>query len=136
MSSKGLSLLSRPVLLFYTLEKLANILALVTFEEPYSKFAHGLTYQKWKPIMISRMGLFQIFHDCYSDNLSIYLMGHKFKLESIIDAGEINYIKLQNSMIEGSINANKTYDEAKKEVQLDELDREFIFTYALHTSTL
>jgi hypothetical protein len=132
MSSKSLPLLSKPVLLYYAFEKLANILSLVTFSEPYSKFAHGLSYHKGQPINIHRKGLFQIFHDCYSDDPSIYLENHNFKLENIISAGETNYVRLQSLMIEDN-KANKLYSEAKSEIKIDELDREFIFIFALST---
>jgi hypothetical protein len=131
MSSKTVPLLSKPVLLYYAFEKLANILTLVTFKEPYSKFAHGLSYHKKQPIRIHRGGLFQIFHDCYSNNPSIYLEDFSFRLENIVSAGETNYVRLQDLLINSSIDANKTFDEGKREVHLNELDREFIFVFAL-----
>ena len=106
---------------------------LVTFKEPYSEFAHGLSYHKGQPIRIYRKGLFQTFHDCYSDNLSIYLEEHNFKLESIIDAGEINYVRLQDLLIKNAINANKTYDETKKKFKsMNWIGNLFSFLHCQH----
>jgi hypothetical protein len=134
LSSKTLPLLSKPVVLHYTFEKLANILALITFREPSSLYAHGLTYWPPKPIRVAPNGLFQIFHDCYSEDISIYLEEREFKLENIVDAGQINYIHLYAKVGQHSLNINQIFDEKnKKEVALHELDREFIFIFALST---
>ena len=73
LSSKPLPLISKPVLLQHTFEKLTNILAFVTYKKPYSAYAHGLSYHPPEPIQVRRNGLFQIFHDCYSEDISIYL---------------------------------------------------------------
>jgi len=54
----------------------------------------------------------------------------------IIDAGEINHIRLQDLLIKNSVNANVAYDETKKQAQIDELDREFIFIFIFALSTL
>lgn len=133
LSSKTLPLVSKPVVLHYTFEKLANILALVTFREPHSKYAHGLSYHPPRPIIVRPTGLFQIFHDCYSDDISIYLEEREFKLENIVDAGPINYIDLY-AEVGHHILMNRIYDEKNKtEVALLELDREFIFIFVLST---
>jgi hypothetical protein len=134
LSSKTLPLVSKPVVLHYTFEKLANILALNTFREPHSMRAHGLSYHHPRPIIVAPKGLFQVFHDCYSEDLSIYLEGREFKLESVIDAGPINYIHLYAQVGQHSLNINRIFDEKnRKEVALHELDREFIFIFALST---
>ena len=133
-SSKLLPLISKPVVLHYTFEKLANILALVTFREPYSAYAHGLSYYPPKPIVVGRNGLFQIFHDCYSEDFSIYLEERQFKLENIVDAGPTNYIELYALVGQHSLSVSRIFDEKTKiEVPLHELDREFIFIFALST---
>jgi hypothetical protein len=65
--SKELPLLSKPVLLHYAFEKLANILVLLTYGKVESKYAHGLSYYGLQqPIIVYGKGLFQCFHDCYS----------------------------------------------------------------------
>jgi hypothetical protein len=134
LSSKTLPLVSKPVVLHYTFEKLANILALITFRDPHSKYAHGLSYHPPGPIIVSPKGLFQIFHDCYSEDISIYLEEREFKLENIVDAGQINYIHLYAEVGQHSLNINRIfYEKNKKKVALHELDREFIFIFALST---
>jgi hypothetical protein len=133
LSSKPLPLISKPVLLHYTFEKLANILALVTYKKPYSAYAHGLSYHPPEPIQVRRNGLFQIFHDCYSEDISIYLGESEFKLENVVNAGPTDYINLYASLGD-SINANKIIEgKTQKEGSLLELDREFIFIFALST---
>jgi hypothetical protein len=93
-----------------------------------------IRYHREEPIKIRLNGLFPIFHDCYSDDLSIYLEGYEFKLENLIDAGEINYMKLSDLLGQSRLNENKIVnEEAQKPVQLLELDREFIFIFALST---
>jgi hypothetical protein len=72
-------------LLHYTFEKLANILTLITYREPYSR-SHGIRYYEGQPIEILRKGLFTIFHDSYSDDPSIYLENCEFILEDVVDA--------------------------------------------------
>lgn len=108
-------------MLHYTFEKLANILALVTFKNPHSN-AHGLSFYPPAPIAVGRNGLFQIFHDCYSNDLSIYLEGHRVKLENLVNAGPINYINFYALVAQHSLKVNRIFDEkAKKEVLLHEL---------------
>jgi hypothetical protein len=127
-------LISKPLVLHYAFEKLANILALITFKNPHSRHAHGLSYYPPEPIVVGRKGLFPTFHDCYSDDLSIYLEGRQFKLENLVDAGEINYITLNALVAQNSLSVSKVFDEkTKKIVSIHELDREFIFVFALST---
>jgi hypothetical protein len=134
LSSKTLPLISKPVVLHYAFEKLANIVTLTTFTDPHSKYAHGLSYYPPGPIIVGRNGLFQIFHDCYADDLSIYLNGCQFKLENLVEAGPINYINLYSLVAQRSISVNRILDEkTKKEVSMHEMDREFIFVFALST---
>lgn len=134
LSSKTLPLVSKPVVLHYTFEKLANILVNITFREPSSIYTHGLSYYPPKPIHVARKGLFQIFHDCFSDDISIYLEEQEFKLENIVDAGPKHYTDLYAEVGHHSLNINRIFDEKnKKEVALHELDREFIFIFALST---
>jgi hypothetical protein len=123
LSSKELPLMSKPVLLHYTFEKLANILALVTFTEPYSN-VHGLKYRRGEPIKINLNGLFSIFHDCYSEDPSIYLEGYEFELEDVVNAGKIHYIELEDLMAKGSLSTNVitiiTAQKTQKRVNLHE----------------
>ena len=60
-SSKILPLMSKPVVLHYTFKKLANILALITFREPHSVHAHGLSYYPRNPIVVRPKGYSKSF---------------------------------------------------------------------------
>ena len=52
----------------------------------------------------------------------------------MVDAGEINYITLNALIAQNSLSVSKVFDEkTKKIVSIHELDREFIFVFALST---
>ena len=91
-----------------------DFLGLTTYPIPsHSILRHGLSYRPPKPILVAPKGLFQIFHDCYSEDLSIYLEEREFKLENIVDAGPINYILLYSQVGQHSLNINRIFDEKK-----------------------
>jgi hypothetical protein len=73
-----------PSFLHYVFEKLANILVLHTFRDVKIPYSHGLTYYGRKdapigdePITITKKGLFQCLHDCYSIDPSVYTQAEK-----------------------------------------------------------
>jgi hypothetical protein len=52
----------------------------------------------------------------------------------LIDAGKIDYLQLDYSMSHGSINANRVINLKRgNQIIIEELDREFIFIFALST---
>lgn len=97
---------------------MANLLILHTFRNAKIPYSHGLTYYGRKgvatgipigdePITIKKQGLFQCFHDCYSIDPSVYMQVQepKFLLNDVINAGEINYLKLEYAVNHGGTNS-------------------------------
>jgi hypothetical protein len=154
-ASYSLPLLSKPILMMYTFEKLAELLVLTTFDlityekdNSKKKFSHGLSYDEKEsfPILVKSSGLFDSFHDCYDNNSDIYKQLYSFRLEDLLRRNEkttfythlheetevnmINYYDLFNPKTYGygiSINSKQG------KVKLHELDREFIFIFAIST---
>jgi hypothetical protein len=135
------------ILLHYVFEKLAKILILHTFRDVKMRFSHGMTYfgrqgvpigtpVGSEPITIKILGLFQCFHDCYSIDPSVYMQVHEpqFTLKDVIDAGKVNYLELEYAVNYGGTNSYKIEDqETGNKITINELDREFIFIYAIST---
>lgn len=134
LASKQLPLLSRPLLLHYSFEKLANILILLTYKITDDTYSHGLTFYRNKPINVKRKGLFQRFHDCYSLDPGIYCEGRAFNFENVLNAGQIDSYYLFERMRDDNIDSNSIVEEnTKKAIVLEELDREFLFIFGLST---
>jgi hypothetical protein len=148
-ASSSLPLLSKPILLIYALEKLSELLVLCTFNIPFVKidgkemrYRHGVSYYD-KIISIKGEGIFQIFHDSFSDDSTIYVNKSQFKLEDLLRIdyksidGNANYIDIFN-MMKGK-HSNDYFEINIKEhssnsiVDLHELDREFLFMFAIST---
>ena len=66
------SLLSKPILLLYSFERLAIMLILARKGDMASSKHHGLEYEENK-IIVKKMGLFPKFHNYYSTDPSIYM---------------------------------------------------------------
>src|SRR4029078_11590331 len=73
-ASKSLPLLTKPILVMYTFEKLAELLVLTTFDfmgyekdDKRKKYTHGVHYEEKDefPIQVKPNGLFSFFHDCH-----------------------------------------------------------------------
>jgi len=154
-ASHSLPLLSKPILMMYTFEKLAELLVLTMFDlinyenhNNKKKFTHGLSYDEKEsfPILVKSTGLFNSFHDCYENNSDIYTKLYSFRLEDLLRRNEkttfytdfheeteinmINYYDLFNPKLYGYgilINSNQG------KVKLHELDREFLFIFAIST---
>jgi hypothetical protein len=71
--SKQLSLISKPVMLFYSFEKLATMITSLTFQKDRidesenkrrQRFTHGLSFYPESPIQFWSCGLFPLLHDC------------------------------------------------------------------------
>jgi hypothetical protein len=130
-ATQRIPMLSKPILLYYPFEKLANMLILMTFEIKEDTFNHGLRYHNGN-IMVQSKGLFQRFHDCYSFNPEIYTKKYIFRFNDLIKAGPTNEDKLFQIMKDGSISSNKIIEEKSgHEITLHELDRQFLFVYGL-----
>lgn len=131
-ASKNIPMLSRPILLFYAFEKLADLLIMLTFNTKDEKVSHRLSYPKGKHIEIKPRGLFQRFHDCYSFDISIYTKKCSFKLDNLVSAGPLRETELFSLISSGSVASNRTTDEnTNKHMSIHELDREFIFLFVL-----
>lgn len=131
-ASKDLPMLSRPILLFYAFEKLANVLILLTYKiEKESKYSHGISFHKSKPIEVKPVGLFPRFHDCYSTDPSIYLDKFSLGFEDIL-AGQLYETYLYNAVVvRNPANYQIRNLNNNEKVGITELDREFLFMFAL-----
>jgi hypothetical protein len=135
-AAKSLSRLSKPILLFYSFEKLAQLLYVITFEEKLDRITHGLSYPSKiageRTINIQESGLFQNFHSTFSSNY-FYINKPKIKFEDIIYCGPLNIMKVKaynNHIILYSLK-NQNDSVNKNAIKIAELDREFIFIYVL-----
>jgi hypothetical protein len=133
-ASEHIPLLSKPILVLYSFEKLANVLVMINFDVSGSPtFSHGLSYDNGI-IQLQKKGLFQRFHDCYSFDPSLYAKKCSFKLENLVNAGPITEAELYGLIGSGSISNNRIKDETSQDIiALHELDREFLFTYGIST---
>jgi hypothetical protein len=135
-ASKSLPRLSKPILLFYSFEKLAQLLYLITFKEKRDRSIHGLSYPSKingeRTINIQDTGLFPNFHSTFSTN-NFCQAKPKIKFEDIINCGPINIVKVKaydNRIILYSL--KKQNDILNNDlIHIEELDREFIFVYVL-----
>lgn len=126
-AARPLPLLSKPILLFYCFEKLAELLYSLTYRKIIS--SHGLKYDRKKHIVtICRNGLYANFHDSFSDD-PFYLNDVCIRFEDIIECGPINRIELENLSQREFTHLVTSVDD--KQISLTEVDREFIFLYGL-----
>jgi len=132
LAYKNISTISKPILLLYSFEKLANMLILSTSSAKTRIGYHGVSYKNRK-IAINKNGLFPKFHDCYSIDPTIYNNKLCFKLEDLIKNNPIRGNDLNGLLLRESndLLLIKTSDCQSHEVIIHELDREFLFTFAL-----
>lgn len=80
-AAQTLPLLTKPILVMYAFEKLAELLVLTTFDllsfekKSVKRYTHGLSYEDDDSFLVKvkSNGLFNIFHDCYDSNLKSML---------------------------------------------------------------
>lgn len=130
MLSKQLPLSSRPVLLHYAFEKLTImfILLKVGYNKSIKEHIgrHGLTYIDY--IEVKEKGLFVKLHEYFSPQNN--LKGEKFDFFNLIDINAISHIKLDyNVLMKKEVKI--TTVNSQKIISLNELEREFIFSFAL-----
>lgn len=133
-AAENMPLISNPILLFYAFEKLAKNLILLTYEiSGKSTFAHGITYPPNSPVIVKRCGLFQRFHDCYSNDPSIYLNDYSFSIDSL--AGTNTEFDAVESMNRHPCQTKVQVPEYEKgkQVEMIELDRQFLLMFAIAT---
>ena len=109
------------------------MLILTTNLSRYKAENHGFQY-KGDKINIKKRGLFADFHDSYSDDKSIYQKEYSFKLENLVKGlpvreNEINGIFLREN--KDFLISKAKEEKSGQKVILHELDREFLFTFAL-----
>jgi hypothetical protein len=93
-AARALPLLSKPILLFYAFEKLAEALYLMTWKK--TEYGHGLWYDKLThTITICRSGFFANFHDCISDD-PFYQNKPSIRFENVIECGPLYQIELDS----------------------------------------
>jgi hypothetical protein len=128
--SKHINELSRPVMLFYAFEKLANILILNTYDFLPESYSHGLSFRDGN-LLTKPSGLFCRLHDCYDSDPSIYTTKYKFRFEDILKNGP----KSENEILEmmlGRWEQTELLDQnSNTKVKVNEFDREFMFMYSL-----
>ena len=99
-------------------------------------------------VLIKPTGLFNFFHDCYNSDPEIYVNGYNFKLDDLLRRNEkttfythyheeteinlISYSDLFSYGKHGGYNIEITNSDGKK-IKLGELDREFLFIFAIST---
>lgn len=124
-------MISKPILLFYAFEKLAEIAILNTFTITTSTYSHGLTYDRETlNVKVSAQGLFPRLHDCYSSNPAFCGKKYEFKLDSLMNTepiGKTELLTLGNPFESVSVHEETT----RNPVLMGEPDREFLFIYAL-----
>ena len=130
---KHVSLLSKPILLLYSFEKLAKTLILTKNANPPDMRSHGVHYRENR-ITVNQNGQFRYFHDCYSTDNSIYEKKYAFRTEDLVKnlpirENDINGIFLREG--ESSLITKVHHDSSHLMVPLHELDREFLFVFTL-----
>jgi hypothetical protein len=126
-AARPLSLLSKPIPLFYSFEKLAEFLYFLTYRK--GKYTHGLVYDRAAHVIkICRNGLFANFHDSHSED-AFYLDEVSVRFEDIIECGPIYQVELDSLAWKKYTYTINTID--NKQVSITELDREFLFLYGL-----
>jgi hypothetical protein len=132
-TSKTMPMLSKPIILHYAFEKLADVMILNTFKITGDTYAHGLGYdEKLEKITVEKKGLFARLHCCYSTDVSFCAKGYEFKLDSLLNANPINEHDLFEEMRSGTFGSIPVHEETtNSDVTMPEPDREFLFIFAL-----
>jgi len=132
-ASKTISLISKPILLFYAFEKLAQSLVLLTFDmSNTATYSHGISFPDNKSIEIKRQGLFQRFHDTFSNDPTVYLKDYSFNLEDLVNVKDFDVISSMNKHPSQTIVQVKEAQSGNL-VEITEFDREFILMFSLST---
>lgn len=138
-ASKSLPLISRPILLFYCFEKLAELLFMITYRDIQNYRGHGISYPRndiphLRSAQIQKHGLFQKFHRSFSNDDFCRIEPY-FGFEDIIVCGPINLKKLETyhgfKYFYSLENQNSKTSSTNNSIQVSELDREYIFVYVL-----
>lgn len=130
-SAKTMPMISKPILLFYSFEKLAEIAILNTFVKTEPTFAHGLAFDpKTSTVKVLNEGLFAKLHDCYSSNPTFCGKRYVFKLDNLINSAPIDKSELfrYGEIFDGIPVREET---TQSDVKMGEPDREFLFIFAL-----
>jgi hypothetical protein len=152
-AAQSLPLLSKPIVVMYTYEKLAELLVLTTFDflryerEKPKRYSHGLTFDPSNlTVLVKSTGLFNFLHDCYDQNPEVYSKLYAFKLDNILrrnvtttfyrhyhEEREENLISFFDLFTYRRYGNNIEIASNDKTIRLHELDREFLFTFAIST---
>jgi hypothetical protein len=132
-SFKQVSYATKPVLLFYSFERLASIL-LNLKRNGIKNQNHDVTYNgDEKKIFIKQNGLFPNFHKIYTQDDFIIINESSFYLKDLVNAGPITELDLNGLFLRENdellLVRVKTSDGNK--ITIHELDREFLFMFAL-----
>jgi hypothetical protein len=134
IASKGLPMLSRPILLLYVFEILANVLSFLTFKtKKRNGWAH--LFQRQTNWSKSR-GLFQRFHDCYCFDLSIYIINCACEWQNQVNKGYTSHMDLSLLKMVPLLQTRIKNKNTLVEVSVHKLDRGFIFRFGLSTLAL
>jgi hypothetical protein len=130
---KQVSYITKPILLFYSLERLAALLLKIKMNN-IRNTNHGVYYNvEENKIDIQTRGLFPNFHQTYSRDNFIIANRSSFLLEDLVNAGPITELDLNGLFLRENnellLVRVKTSNGHK--ITIHELDREFLFMFAL-----
>jgi hypothetical protein len=124
--------ITKPVLLFYSFERLASLL--LNFKMSGIHIGnHGVSFdEQLSKVKIEQKGLFPVFHTIYSNDNSMIINESSFLLKDLINSGPITEKDLAGSF-------HRETDELKiridtldgQQIVIHELDREFLFMFSL-----
>jgi|ERR671919_1801378 hypothetical protein len=140
--SKQLSLLSKPVMLFYSFEKLAMMLTSLTFQKDRMddsqnkrrpRFTHGLSFYPESSLHVWSCGLFPLLHDCVSGDDIIHQKKFSLLFENILHLGPVSHVRLALDTLKGSDSYPIKDLKSDCSTRIAEIERQFVFMFALST---
>jgi hypothetical protein len=131
-SYRQVSYITKPVLLFYSFERLASLL--LNFKISGIQIGnHGVSFdEELNKVKIEQKGLFPNFHTTYSDDDSIIINESSFFLKDLINSGPITEKDLAGSFHRDLDELRIRIDTSDgQQIMIHELDREFLFIFSL-----
>jgi hypothetical protein len=131
-ASQNVTIIAKPILLYYSFVMLARVLFLSTYEKNYDKKhrsdAHGLDFVHPAQVKCMQVGAFPRFHDSFSSSPEIYLGENVFAWEDLI-ALPTNRFEMAYDFKEHKIKRNIQF--SIHGFPVDELTREILFAYSM-----
>jgi len=131
-ASKNVSIISKPILIYYSFIMLARIMFLCTYKKNYSKLlrtdTHGLDFVGVTDVKCKMVGAFPRFHDSISSNPEIYTDEHQFAWKDLI-CFPTNRFQIEYDFAEYQFKRQVEHDTGN--LKIDELTREILFLYSM-----